>query len=113
MAPSKEGAFFYWFTLGCARASSPDDLPVEGWYGRGVDLVEARELDCRGLNCPMPIVRLSQLARKLPVGARIRITADDPAFRADLEAWVRRLGHTIVQVGDEAGGAVVAVVETR
>lgn len=75
--------------------------------------VEARELDCRGLNCPMPIVRLSQLARGLPIGARIRISADDPAFRADLEAWVRRLGHTIVHVSEEPGGAVVAVVEKR
>ncbi len=53
------------------------------------------ELDCKGLNCPMPIVRLSQAMRKLAAGESITIFADDPAFRADLEAWVRRFGHTI------------------
>jgi len=53
-------------------------------------------LDCTGLNCPMPIVRLSQAMRGLPSGAQIVIEANDPAFRADLEAWVRRFGHVIL-----------------
>jgi len=45
-------------------------------------------LDCTGLNCPMPIVRLSQAMRGIESGAKIVIEANDPAFRADLEAWV-------------------------
>jgi tRNA 2-thiouridine synthesizing protein A len=53
-------------------------------------------LDCTGLNCPMPIVRLSQAMRGIESGAKIVIEANDPAFRADLEAWVRRFGHTIL-----------------
>lgn len=57
--------------------------------------IEAR-LDCTGLACPMPIVRLSQTMRGLPSGARLVIEASDPAFRADLEAWVRRFGHVIL-----------------
>lgn len=55
-----------------------------------------RVLDCKGLNCPMPIVRLSQAIHGIESGARIVIEANDPAFRADLEAWVRRFGHTIL-----------------
>lgn len=55
-----------------------------------------RLLDCTGLNCPMPIVRLSQAIHGIDSGAQIVIEANDPAFRADLEAWVRRFGHTIL-----------------
>lgn len=53
-------------------------------------------LDCTDLNCPIPIVRLSQAIRGIESGAQIVILANDPAFRADLEAWVRRFGHTIL-----------------
>lgn len=65
-------------------------------------------LDCKGLNCPMPIVRLSQAMRSLASGARLVIEADDPAFRADVEAWVRRFGHTLVSF--EAGSVQRAVL---
>ena len=29
------------------------------------------------------------------IEVRVTIQATDPAFRADLEAWTRRLGHTL------------------
>ena len=54
-------------------------------------------LDCKGLNCPMPIVRLSQALRPMAAGNRVVVEADDPAFRSDLEAWARRFGHIIVE----------------
>lgn len=68
------------------------------------------ELDCRGLNCPMPIVRLSQAMRKLSAGDVITILADDPAFRADLEAWVRRFGHRVDSFENPEGRLQKAVV---
>jgi len=68
------------------------------------------ELDCKGLNCPMPIVRLSQAMRKLETGESIKIFADDPAFRADLEAWVRRFGHSITSFEALGGQAQQAIV---
>ena len=52
-------------------------------------------LDCKGLQCPMPIVRLSQAIAAASSGVRIVVEADDPAFQADLEAWVRRMGHVL------------------
>ncbi|MEZ4450947.1 MAG: sulfurtransferase TusA family protein [Nannocystaceae bacterium] len=65
-------------------------------------------LDCKGLNCPMPIVRLSQAMRGLSPGQRLVIEATDPAFRPDLEAWVRRFGHTVASL--EMGPVIRAVV---
>ena len=59
------------------------------------------ELNCQGLNCPMPIVELTRAARSLEAGNRIEVTATDMAFKPDLEAWARRLGHTIAQFHDD------------
>lgn len=52
-------------------------------------------IDCRGLSCPMPIVRISRAMKQLASGDTLTISATDAAFRADLEAWVRKLGHVL------------------
>ncbi|MEZ6044123.1 MAG: sulfurtransferase TusA family protein [Planctomycetaceae bacterium] len=70
------------------------------------------ELDCRGMNCPMPIVELTKAARSLGPGKRIEVTATDLAFRPDVEAWARRLGHTIEEF-EEADGLHRAIITLR
>lgn len=54
-------------------------------------------LDCKGLKCPIPIVRLSVAARDFRTGDAITVEADDLAFRADLNAWARRTGFDIAE----------------
>lgn len=68
-------------------------------------------LDCTGLACPMPIVRLSQAMRNLTSGATLVIEASDPAFRADLEAWARRFGHVVLSF--EEGKILRATVQKK
>lgn len=57
-------------------------------------------IDCRGLSCPMPIVKVSRALKPLASGETLSVTASDPAFRADLEAWVKKLGHVLVEFVD-------------
>jgi tRNA 2-thiouridine synthesizing protein A len=71
--------------------------------------VDDQYLDCTGLRCPMPIVKISLAMKSMAVGQRLRVQANDPAFKADLEAWVRRLGHNLVDYQD--GHVQVAVIE--
>ena len=66
-------------------------------------------LDCKGLRCPMPIVRISQAVKELKTGERLHIEATDPAFRADLEAWTRRMGHLLLEF--QPGAVQRAVIE--
>lgn len=61
------------------------------------------ELDCKGLNCPMPIVKISRAIKTLQVGDRLHVLASDPSFKADVEAWARRLGHALVEFSETAG----------
>lgn len=50
----------------------------------------------------MPIVRVSRAMKALPTGHTLSVLATDPAFRADLEAWVKKLGHELVSFVDGA-----------
>ena len=57
-------------------------------------------LDCRGLSCPMPIVKISMSIRKLAEGELLTVLADDPAFKTDLEAWAEKTGNELVEFND-------------
>ena len=58
------------------------------------------QLDCKGLNCPMPIVKISKQMRTLASGEVLVVEATDPAFKADLQAWVKRFGHELKQLDE-------------
>lgn len=58
------------------------------------------QLDCRGLKCPMPIVRISVVAKAMRPGDEIKVEADDPAFRPDLQVWARHANFTVAVFED-------------
>ena len=66
-------------------------------------------LDCSGLLCPMPIIRTSQAIRQLQPGQVLKIVATDAGFHADIEAWCRQTGHTLL-AQDREGDSYVAYV---
>jgi len=67
------------------------------------------ELDCKGLRCPLPIVRLGAAMRKLDAGAQLLVEATDPAFQPDLYAWARKTQHKILSF--EGGPVQRALLE--
>jgi tRNA 2-thiouridine synthesizing protein A len=50
-------------------------------------------LDCRGQRCPLPVIALARRLPELPVGAVLRVLADDPAAANDVPAWCRLRGQ--------------------
>jgi tRNA 2-thiouridine synthesizing protein A len=46
-------------------------------------------LDCRGMRCPLPVIALARRLPEMPVGAVLRVIADDPAAATDIPAWCR------------------------
>ena len=39
---------------------------------------EPRQLDTRGLKCPLPVIKAEALLRRMAPGERLEILADDP-----------------------------------
>jgi tRNA 2-thiouridine synthesizing protein A len=54
------------------------------------------ELDCRGMLCPLPIIRLANNLGDIAVGQTMAVVADDPAARPDVAAWCRMRGQAYV-----------------
>lgn len=57
-----------------------------------------KRLDCRGLFCPMPIVRTREALRAMAVGEVLEMISDDPASDADMRSWTQRTGHLLLEV---------------
>lgn len=55
-------------------------------------------LDLRGLLCPLPIVKLSQAIKDLPIGAVIEGIATDPGVMADVPAWAKTSGQELISI---------------
>ncbi|MGH8631276.1 MAG: sulfurtransferase TusA family protein [Burkholderiales bacterium] len=62
-----------------------------------------RELDARGLNCPLPILRTKKTLNEMPSGAVLRILATDPGSVRDFQAFCRQTGHALLSSGESAG----------
>ena len=66
------------------------------------DGVNAR-LDARGLFCPMPILKASQMLETLHAGERLEVLADDPAAPSDFVAFAKRTGNPLTEQSEDAG----------
>jgi len=62
-----------------------------------------REVDARGLNCPLPILRTKKALNDMTTGQVLRILATDPASVHDFEAFARQTGHQLLRHDEEQG----------
>lgn len=60
-------------------------------------------LDCKGLMCPMPIVKLAKKMKELPVGKVLELISDDIGSKEDIPAWCKRTGNQLLEAKDEKG----------
>ncbi len=63
-----------------------------------------KELDARGLNCPLPILKAKKALAELESGQVLRIVATDPGSVRDFQAFAKQTGNALlshVQQGTE------------
>ena len=63
-----------------------------------------KELDARGLNCPLPILRTKKALSDMLSGHVLRVVATDAGATRDFEAFARQTRNALVkteQHGDE------------
>jgi len=63
----------------------------------------SKMLDCKGLACPMPIVRLSMEIAKSKVGDVIEMLSTDPGSLADVPSWAKSTGNAVLETRQEPG----------
>jgi tRNA 2-thiouridine synthesizing protein A len=54
-------------------------------------------LDCKGMLCPLPIVKVARAIKEIDVGETLLLLATDPGSEPDMAAWSKRTANPIVQ----------------
>lgn len=55
-----------------------------------------KELDARGLNCPLPILKAKKALAEMVSGEILRVIATDPGSVRDFQAFARQTGNDLV-----------------
>lgn len=66
-------------------------------------------IDACGLSCPGPIMKLKEAMDNMSDGERLEITATDPGFARDAEAWCNSTGNRFVSSETHAGKHLITV----
>lgn len=69
-----------------------------------------QELDARGLNCPLPILRTKKAMTGLNSGETLKVTATDPGAVKDLEAFCKQTGNTLLE-SENSGSEFVFLIQ--
>ena len=68
------------------------------------DTIESdRELDTRGLNCPLPILRTKKALNELSTGQVLKVVSTDPGATKDFQAFSRQTGNVLLSASEVAG----------
>lgn len=71
-----------------------------------------RELDARGLNCPLPILKAKKALAEMSSGQLLKVIATDSGSVRDFQAFAKQTGNELVQQ-DTAGPDFVSVLRRR
>lgn len=55
-----------------------------------------KEVDARGLNCPLPILRAKKMLAEMQSGQVVRVLATDPGSVKDFQAFARQTGNELL-----------------
>lgn len=60
-----------------------------------------KELDTRGLNCPLPILKAKKALADMVSGEVLRVVSTDPGSTRDFQAFARQTGNDLVEQKSE------------
>jgi tRNA 2-thiouridine synthesizing protein A len=63
-----------------------------------------KEIDARGLNCPLPILKAKKALAEMRSGEVLKVVATDPGSMRDFQAFARQTGNDLIEqtaVGEE------------
>lgn len=60
-------------------------------------------LDCSGMLCPMPVIKVSKAMKALQSDQILKLVATDPGSPPDMEAWSRQTGNELLRSTTEEG----------
>ncbi len=71
-----------------------------------------KELDTRGLNCPLPILRTKKSLSDMTTGQVLKVTATDPGSVKDFQAFARQTGNELLS-SESAGNEFIFYMKKK
>ncbi|MFI4922894.1 MAG: sulfurtransferase TusA family protein [Burkholderiales bacterium] len=71
-----------------------------------------KEIDTRGLNCPLPILRTKKTLAEMTSGQVLKVLATDPGSVKDFQAFSRQTGNELL-LQSEDGGEFIFFMKKR
>jgi tRNA 2-thiouridine synthesizing protein A len=62
-----------------------------------------QELDVRGLNCPLPILKTKKALNSMTSGQTLHVLATDPGSKLDFKAFAAQSGNELLEVVETDG----------
>ncbi|PLZ00365.1 response regulator SirA [Burkholderia sp. WAC0059] len=72
-----------------------------------------KEVDARGLSCPLPILRAKKALADMASGQILRVLATDPGSQRDFAAFAKQTGNEIVESGVQQDKTFVFLMRRR
>ncbi len=62
-----------------------------------------KEIDTRGLNCPLPILRTKKALTDVQSGQVLKVVATDPGSVKDFQTFAKQTGHALLSHAEANG----------
>jgi tRNA 2-thiouridine synthesizing protein A len=72
-----------------------------------------KEVDARGLNCPLPILKAKKALADMSSGQLLRVLATDPGSTRDFQAFARQTGNDLVDQQTLPNAEFVHILKRR
>ena len=70
-------------------------------------------LDCKGLDCPLPVLKTKQAIDRMAVGQVLQMLCTDPCAKANVTGWTKMSGHELLYMKEENGVLSFFVKKTQ
>jgi tRNA 2-thiouridine synthesizing protein A len=99
----------------CSRSSSNCRSAIEhpqtdDFQGTAMNI--DKEIDTRGLNCPLPILKAKKALTDMQTGQLLKVVATDPGSVRDFQAFAKQTGNELVEQ-QTAGQEFIHVLRRR
>ena len=71
-----------------------------------------KELDTRGLNCPLPILKAKKALAEMTTGQLLKVVSTDAGSTRDFQAFAKQTGNELVEQ-QTAGKDFILVLKRR
>jgi len=70
-------------------------------------------LDCKGLSCPMPMMKLAKAMKGLKSEEVLEMLGTDPGTKSDLPKWCDKSGNTLLDESELQGGVFRFLIQKK